>query len=72
MNYNDHAPPHFHAKYQDYEVTVAIESEEVTGKMPRRALKLVFDWLDRNKDELLEDWELARSHKILKPIKPLL
>jgi len=26
MNYNDHLPPHFHARYQDQEVTVEIES----------------------------------------------
>jgi len=26
MNYNDHNPPHFHAEYQDYEVTVDILS----------------------------------------------
>ena len=27
MNYNDHLPPHFHARYQDQEVTVEIETE---------------------------------------------
>ena len=26
MNYNDHMPPHFHARYQDQEVTVEIET----------------------------------------------
>ena len=72
MNYNDHLPPHFHAKYQGYEVTVSIEEEEVTGKMPKRTLNLVFDWLDKNRDELLENWELARSHKKLNTLKPLL
>jgi hypothetical protein len=38
MNYNDHLPPHFHARYQDYEITMTIENGVVEGKMPRRAL----------------------------------
>ncbi len=37
MNYNDHPPPHFHARYQDQEVLVEIETGLVQGKMSRRA-----------------------------------
>ena len=33
MNYNDHLPPHFHARYQDQEITVEIESGVVQGRM---------------------------------------
>ena len=40
MNYHDHAPPHFHAEYQDDEVTIEIANGAVTGHMPRRALSL--------------------------------
>ncbi len=29
MNYNDHNPPHFHAKYGDYEITIEINSERL-------------------------------------------
>lgn len=32
MNYNDHAPPHFHARYQNQEVMIEIESGVVRGK----------------------------------------
>jgi len=28
MFYRDHAPPHFHAYYGDYEIIVEIESEK--------------------------------------------
>jgi hypothetical protein len=38
MNFNDHLPPHFHARYQDQEVTIDIESGMVTGKMSKRAV----------------------------------
>jgi hypothetical protein len=46
MNYNDHSPPHFHAEYQAYEVLVDIASGSITGTMPRRALNLIWTWLD--------------------------
>ncbi len=37
MYYRDHAPPHFHAIYGEYEATVAIETAEVLeGRLPRR------------------------------------
>ena len=44
MNYNDHPPPHFHARYQEQEVLVEIEIGIVQGKMSRRALQMVFEW----------------------------
>ena len=52
MFYNDHNPPHFHVDYQDYQAIVTIESGLVKGEMPRRALKMIFDWLDLHKEEL--------------------
>ena len=42
MYYDDHAPPHFHAYYQEHEAKIAINSLElVSGYLPRRALPLV-------------------------------
>ena len=41
MYYNDHAPPHFHARYGSYEITVQIETGIVEGRFPRRALNCV-------------------------------
>ena len=71
MNYREHNPPHFHARYQGFEVSVEIESGVVTGHMPTRALKLLFEWTDLHKAELLENWELARAKEALKEIEPL-
>ena len=34
MYYRDHTPPHFHAKYGEYEVTIEIASENVNGEFP--------------------------------------
>ena len=71
MNYNDHNPPHFHARYQDQEVTVTIETGLVQGEMSRRALEMVFEWSEKYRDELLRNWDLARARKPLEPIPPL-
>jgi len=71
MNYNDHSPPHFHANYQDYEISVDIKTGLVKGTMPKRALKMIFEWLDLYKDDLLHDWQLARDRKKLLKITPL-
>jgi hypothetical protein len=71
MNYNDHLPPHFHAEYQEYEAIVEIVTGGVTGKIPRRALNLIWAWLDEHQDELSENWERSRQHQSLKPIDPL-
>lgn len=71
MNFNDHNPPHFHATYQDYEISVDIKTGVVNGSMPKRALKMIFEWLDLHKDELLEDWKLAQDRKSLVKIDPL-
>jgi len=35
MNFNDHNPPHFHAKYGDYQITVTIESGVIEGNFLR-------------------------------------
>ena len=71
MNYNDHAPPHFHARYQDQEVTVDIQTGQVTGTMSRRALQMIFDWLDVHQADLMANWERARQHEPLENIQPL-
>jgi hypothetical protein len=71
MFYRDHAPPHFHAEYGEFEITVEIESGEVNGKFPRRALAAVLEWKELHRDELLADWELARAEQPLERISPL-
>jgi hypothetical protein len=71
MYFNEHNPPHFHMEYQDYEAVMNIETGELTGKMSRRALNLVYDWLDQNKEALLENWKRIEERKPLKKIKPL-
>jgi hypothetical protein len=68
MYYNDHAPPHFHARYGDFEAVIAISSGEVVeGRLPPRVLGLVQEWRERHHAELSEDW---RRNRPPQPIYP--
>ena len=71
MNFNEHNPPHFHARYGDYEIIIEILSGIVEGKFPKRALNLVLEWYEIHKSELLEDWNSIRSTGEFKKIDPL-
>ncbi len=72
MYYNDHSPPHFHAKYGGFEIKVDLQSGEIIdGTFPTRAKKLVMEWYNLHRDELEEDWRLAKDRKPLNRIEPL-
>ena len=72
MYYNDHSPPHFHARYGEHKVTIAIEPPALlTGSLPPRALGLVVEWAELHRADLIDDWERARGQSPLKKIEPL-
>ena len=72
MFFNDHAPPHFHARYGEFEATIEIGSWQILqGKLPGRALMLVQEWAMIHKEELQRDWELCRNNTQPAKIDPL-
>ena len=71
MYYREHGPPHFHARYGRYRITVGINDGVVEGEFPRRALSLVLEWWNIHRHELAENWKLAESRQHLAPIEPL-
>jgi len=72
MYYRDHLPPHFHAIYGDDEAEIDIGSGVVLiGHLPRRAQLLVDEWARIHRDDLKQNWDLARQGKPLNPIDPL-
>lgn len=72
MHYNDHAPPHFHARYGAERAAVAIRGLVVTdGWLPSRVLGLVVEWAAQHRDELLAHWSRAVRELPLVPIAPL-
>jgi hypothetical protein len=64
MNYNDHLPPHFHARYQDQEITVEIDSGVVTERMARRELRMVLEWSESHQQSC---WIIGRWRELTGP-----
>lgn len=51
----DHMPPHIHAKYNELEVVIAIESCRIlAGSLSKNQLKKVIDYISENKVRVLE------------------
>ncbi len=71
MNFKDHNPPHFHVWYGDFKAIVTINDGIVKGEMPQRALKMIFEWLEIHREELIADWNLAQKGDELFKIEPL-
>lgn len=72
MFWREHAPPHFHAIYAEYEAEIDIRTLEVLrGDLPRRALAMVLEWAVQHRAELMEDWNLCQARQSPKKIEPL-
>ena len=72
MFYDDHAPPHFHARYGEKHAMVGINPlNRLQGDLPPGVMSLVIEWARMHNEELLGDWLLAREMQPLKPIAPL-
>ena len=72
MNWDEHNPPHFHVEYAEFEATILIQDCIVDrGYLPNKQLKLVLAWCEIHKDELMQNWELAKAGQPLNTINPL-
>lgn len=71
MYMNEHQPPHFHVRYGEYDAEITIDDGVVVGSLPRRALRLVYEWLDKHQDELIENWNRLENHETPLKIEPL-
>lgn len=72
MFYDEHNPPHFHARYGEHKAEIAIETLALlAGKLPPRVMGLVMEWASSHQEELMVDWNLARQRAELHRIAPL-
>jgi len=72
MYWQDHAPPHFHARYSGHVAELEIATLQVIGGwLPPRALRLVVEWAGQHQEELRANWTRARAHDRLLAIDPL-
>ena len=62
---SEHNPPHIHAIYGEYIGAIDIQTGNLLeGDLPNRALKLVQEWLEVNKKEILNIWNTQQFKKI--------
>lgn len=72
MYFADHPPPHFHARYSGEEALIVIETGDVfAGSLPGRALRLIREWLEEHRDELMANWDRASAQQPTEPVVPL-
>ncbi len=72
MYYKEHPPAHFHVKYGEYRAVFSIQDLQIIeGSLPNRIVSLVLEWAFLHRNELLNDWELARQNRPLYKIDPL-
>jgi hypothetical protein len=72
MYYNDHAPPHFHARYGGQKALISIDKPTILeGSLSPRVLGLVVEWAAMHRAELAENWERSRRDAPLEKIDPL-
>jgi hypothetical protein len=72
MYFNDHDPPHFHAKYNEFRGKVSIEDLRlIEGKLPNRVMALILEWVNEHRNELMENWNSLRETGKYQKIKPL-
>jgi hypothetical protein len=72
MYYDDHNPPHFHAIYENYKAVISIQELAILeGDLPPKAVGLVMEWAKEHKNELLDEWDLARKKQPLFQIDPI-
>ena len=65
----EHNPPHVHAIYGDDVAEVAIKTGEILdGHLPPKALSMVREWIEINKEDLLSIWE-TQEFRSLNPLE---
>ncbi|MGA7227209.1 MAG: DUF4160 domain-containing protein [Acidimicrobiia bacterium] len=71
MFFGDHNPPHIHARYAWQVARVALDGTILDGEIPRRAVRLVSEWISLHQAELEICWDRAVNHEPPGTIEPL-
>ncbi len=61
----EHNPPHFHAIYGEFIGVIDIKKvTQIEGDLPKKALSLVLEWTEINKEQLLQIWNTQKFIKL--------
>lgn len=65
----EHNPPHVHAIYGEDFAEIAIKTGEILdGHLPPKALSMVREWIEINKEDLLAIWD-TQEFRSLNPLE---
>jgi len=65
MYFDEHNPPHFHVRYNEFRASVEIRSLNIIdGNLPARVRGLIQEWAELHREELLKMWDSKEFHKI--------
>lgn len=65
MYFKEHGVPHFHAIYGEYNGVFQIQTlEMLEGDLPQRAERLVREWGERYRGDLLEMWKTQQFKQL--------
>lgn len=65
MYFDEHNPPHFHVKYNEYAAVLEIKTLNViAGKLPAKVRGLVEEWAEINQSSLMSMWDSKEFHKL--------
>lgn len=69
MFYDDHNPPHLHARYGRARAIVRLsDGEIIAGELPPLAMRMVRDWVLARRAELDENWRRSQAHLPLEKV----
>ncbi|HEY2071034.1 MAG TPA: DUF4160 domain-containing protein [Rhizomicrobium sp.] len=69
MYWDDHNPPHFHARYGRAKALIRItDGEIISGRLPPTARRMIREWALARQAELAENWRRGLVHEPLERI----
>jgi hypothetical protein len=72
LDTKQHNLPHIHVKYGELEAVYQIpEGNVLEGRLPSNKDKLILAWIEIHSEDLMANWELAKSGNRVFTIDPL-
>lgn len=72
MFFNDHNPPHFHARYQGKKGIFDFSGNMIRGSIKsKRTLSMIKEWGLLHTEELEQNWENINKTGVIEKIAPL-
>ena len=74
MIFNDsekHHKPHIHVYYGEYEASVSLDGQVLSGSLPAKPYRILVGWMAIHEDELYKAWSNAVRSLPFDRIEPL-